>query len=130
MAMRIAACIVALLLLAGSVEPTRGWLIALTVLTGLGMLRLRPWRPFAFTPHADVRMASFVLAALLLAGTVEANRDWLIVTAAVTGVAAFFPRIVALDLFGQRERDRRDDTWARARHRWDWQWDWTGDDWR
>lgn len=126
--MRIAAFIVALLLLAGSVDPTRGWLIALTVLTGLGMLRLRPWRPFAFTPHVDVRMASFVLAALLLAGTVEANRDWFIVTAAVTGVAAFFPRIVALDLFGQRERDRWDDTWARARHRWDWQWDWTGDD--
>ncbi|HXK33099.1 MAG TPA: hypothetical protein VNM91_03685 [Dehalococcoidia bacterium] len=128
--MRIAAVIVALLLLAGGVDATRGWLIALTVLTGLGMLRLRPWRPLAFTPHVDVRMASFVLASLLLAGTVEANRDWLIVMAAVTGVAAFCPRIVALDRFGQRDRGRRRDKWRRGRHRWDWQWDWTGDDWR
>lgn len=127
--MRIAAFVVALLLLGGAVEPAREWLIALTVLAGLGMLRLRPWRPFAFTPHTDLRLASFVLAALLLAGTIEASRDWLIVTAAVTGAAAFFPRLVAFDVSGGRRADsgrRR----ARERRRWDWQWDWTGDEWR
>jgi hypothetical protein len=104
--MRLLAFIIALLLLAGTVDPTRGWLIALAVVTGVAVFRPRPWNPFRLTPAVDVRLASFALAVLLLAGTIEPAREWLIGLSIVTGVAAFMPRIVAFDVFGERERRR------------------------
>lgn len=110
--MRLLAFVLALLLLAGTVDPTRGWLITLVVLTGLAAFRPSFGHPFEFRPKLDVRLGAFVLAVLLLAGTVDANRDWLIATAAVTGVAAFMPGIISL---GGR----------RGRSRWDWDWNWS-----
>lgn len=114
--MRLASFIIALLLLAGTVEPTRGWLIALVVVSALAWLRPRPWNLFEVRPAIDVRLAAFVLAVLLLAGTIEPTRDWLIALAAVTGVAAFMPRLFALD-----RRRRRGFSFD-----WDWDWDWGG----
>jgi phosphatidylserine synthase len=131
--MRLATFVIALLLLAGSVDPTRGWLIALVVASGLAATRWRSWRPFTLRPALDVRMAAFVLAALLLAGVIDPTRQWLIVTAVVSGVALVSPRMLALD---SRSRDRgwrvyggrgfRDD-WRRWDVRWGAEWD--GEDW-
>jgi hypothetical protein len=148
--MRLLAFILSLLLLAGTVDPTRGWLIALTVVTGLALFRPRFWGWLKLRPAVDVRLASFVLAVLLLAGTIDATRDWLIGLTIVTGVAMVMPRLVHLDLFGEerghdwfdwkwdvrterrrRKADRRWDRWERrfdrdmdrASRQW-------GDDWR
>ena len=102
--MRVIGFIIALLLLDGAVEPTQGWLIALVVVTGLAVFRPRPWSPLHLRPAIDVRLVAFVLAVLLLAGTIEPTRDWLIGLSIATGVAAFMPRVVALDLFGENDR--------------------------
>jgi len=130
--MRLLAFVLALLLLAGSVDPTRGWLITLVVLTGLAAVRPRPWNWFDLRPAIDVRLASFVLAILLLAGTIDPTRDWLIALAAVTGVAAFMPRVFGFASFGgghdewgwcwgpSVRRERRSRRWARRADRmWD-----------
>jgi hypothetical protein len=122
--MRILAFVLALLLLAGTVEPSQGWLIVLVSLTGIAAFRLRPG---AFLrPALDVRIASFALAVLLLAGTVEPTKDWLIALSAVTGVAAFMPRLISLD------RGENDWRWRRHRNggRWvRWQ-SWDPEGWR
>jgi hypothetical protein len=110
--MRLLAFILALLLLAGIVDPTQGWLITLVVLTGLGAFRPSFGHPLEFRPRLDVCLGAFVLAVLLLAGTVDANRDWLIVLTVVTGVAAFMPGIISIG--GPRHRDR-----------WEWEWTWS-----
>jgi hypothetical protein len=128
---RILAFILALLLLGGNIDPAKGWLITLVVITGISAFRLfRPWRGFWPRPVLDVRMASFVLAVLLFAGAVDANKDWLIALSAVTGVAAFMPGLVSLD---GRSDDGPWRHWRGARRRGrrhDWAWDWEGDDWR
>ena len=87
--MRLAAFIIALLLLGGAVDPTRGWLIALVVLTGFAALRPRFWNWLDWRPAVDLRLAAFVLAVLLLAGAVDASKEWLIALSVVTGLAAF-----------------------------------------
>jgi hypothetical protein len=110
--MRLLAFVLALLLLAGSVDPTRGWLITLVVLTGLAAFRPHFGNPLEFRPKLDVRLGAFVYAVLLLAGVMDANRDWLIGLAAVTGVAAFMPGLINL---GPRRR----------RERWEWEWNWS-----
>lgn len=135
--MRIFAFILAVLLLAGSIDPTRGWLIALVVVSGLAATRLHHGNIWSFEPAVDARTVAFVLAILLLAGTIDPTRDWLIGLTAVTGVAAFAPRLFAIDAFGIDHRGRR------RRHRFDWdRWErkmdrhWRrqsnrwGDDWR
>jgi hypothetical protein len=116
---RIVAFIIALLLLAGTVEATQGWFIALTVLTGLAALRPRPWAPFVLRPALDLRLAAFVLAALFSFDAIEAERDWLIALAAVMGVAAFWPGLISLDNGHRHERRWR----ARVGSAW------AGDDW-
>ena len=66
--------------------------------------------------------ASFVLAVLLLAGAVDANKDWLIALSAITGVAAFMPGLISLDGNVDRPSRRwRAGRWrARRRYRsWD-----------
>ena len=114
--MRLLAFVLALLLLAGEVDPTRGWLIALVVLTGIAAFRIRPWRGLNLRPALDVRMGSFVLAVLLLAGVIDPVKDWLIVLAAVTGVALFMPKLVSLDY-----RESRAIHWRRhSRRNIDW----------
>ena len=60
--MRLFAFILALLLLAGSVDPTRGWLITLVVVTGLAAVRPRFWNWFHMRPTNDLRLVSFILA--------------------------------------------------------------------
>jgi hypothetical protein len=44
--LRLTIFIIAILLLAGAVDASRGWFIALTVLSGLQLFRIRPWRMF------------------------------------------------------------------------------------
>ena len=119
--MRLLAFVLALLLLAGNIEPRRGWLITLVVLTGLAAVRPRFWSPFDLRPRLDARLAAFVLAILLLAGTVDPTRDWLIALAAVTGVAAFMPGVFSLDGFLGVDR-------GRGSRRWRWNWQWEPDD--
>jgi hypothetical protein len=117
--MRILAFVLSLLLLAGTVDPTRGWLITLVVLTGVAAFRLRPWR-FVARPALDVRLGSFVLAVLLLAGTMDPTKDWLIVLSAVTGVAAFMPGLISLEDRGDRRGwSNREWRWRRIERRWD-----------
>jgi hypothetical protein len=111
--MRLIAFIISLLLLAGTVDPTQGWLIALTVVTGLAVFRPRFWHGLSLRPAVDVRLAAFVLATLMLMGVADTTKDWLIGLTIVTGVAMIMPRIVHIDLFGEEPR-----------HNWcDWTWD-------
>ena len=135
--MRLATFIIALLLLAGSVDPTKGWLIALVVFAALAVAR--PFRRglLDLRPNLEIaRVATLTLAALLLAGTIDPTRDWLIALTAVAGVSAFMPGLLG---GGSRWDDLR--PWPsarectrghdRGRDRFDreWAWDW-GDDWR
>lgn len=110
--MRLLAFVLALLLLAGEVDPTRGWLIALVVLTGITAFRIRPWRGLSLRAALDVRMASFALAVLLLAGVIDPAKDWLIVLSAVPGVAMLWPRLVSLDQPRSVHRKRRHIDWT------------------
>ena len=143
--MRLVTFIIALLLLAGSVDPTRGWLIALVVVSGLAAIRWRTWAPFSFHPAIDLRLATFVIAVLLLAGTIDPTRDWLIVLSVISGLALFTPRMFGMwggfdDMlpgfgfapFGEHRGDRMARRFERRyrRHcrRWsrsdsDWDWD-------
>jgi hypothetical protein len=116
--MRLFAFIVALLLLGGSIDPTRGWLIALVVVTGIAALRPGFWSPWRLRPRIDLRLASFVIAVLLLAGTVEPTRDWLIGLTVATGLAMVAPRMFSIDLFGAGD-DRVWCGWGGwGRHEW------------
>jgi hypothetical protein len=55
---RLTIFIIALLLLAGAVEPSRGWFIALAVVSGLSLVFRRPfWRPFHRPDRFARRMA-------------------------------------------------------------------------
>jgi outer membrane murein-binding lipoprotein Lpp len=115
---RLFAFILALLLLAGSVDPTRGWLITLVVVTGLAAIRPRFWNWFHVRPVVDLRLAAFVLAVLLLAGTIDPTRDWLIALSVVTGLAMCMPRMMAFDLFRADRDDDRAWRWQRRAERW------------
>lgn len=109
------AFIIALLLLAGTVDPTQGWLIALVAAAGVSAMRLRPWAPLRLRPALDLRMVAFVLAILLLAGTIDATRDWLIGLTVATGLATVAPRLIAIDGHDQNRNERRWRRWE-ARH--------------
>ncbi len=111
--MRLAAFIIALLLLAGSVDPSRGWLIALVVVTGLGALRVHVWRPWHLQPAVDIRLAAFVIAALLLAGAIDPTRGWLIALTVVSGLMMVSPHALSIDLFGVNHRRRSSQRWWR-----------------
>lgn len=89
--MRMTGFVLALLLLGGAVEPTRGPLIALTVVTGLAFARPRMGLWTHMRPRVDLRLASFILAALLLAGVIAPTKDWLIVLSVITGIAMVAP---------------------------------------
>jgi hypothetical protein len=132
------AFVIALLLLGGGIESEQGWLIALTVVTGLAALRPRPWN--LLRPALDMRLGAFVLAVLLLAGTVDPTREWLIALSIVTGLAAFMPSVLRLDgwddgggwwwsgrpawLERRRQRAARDQrSWERWQRRFDRQFD-------
>lgn len=104
--MRLITFIIALLLLAGTVDPTQGWLIALTVVAGLAAFRPRFWGALTLKPAIDFRLATFVFAVLLLAGAIEPTKDWLIGLTIVSGIAMVCPKIISIDLFGERERER------------------------
>jgi len=142
--MRLFAFIVALLLLAGWMDPTRGWLTTLVVVTGLAAVRPRFWNWFHMQPTNDLRLVSFILAILLLAGVVDPTRDWLIALTVVTGLAMTTPSF-GMHLLGFNRHDdhahgwrwrrragrwsnRADDDWerrmSRMRHTDGW-----GDDW-
>lgn len=96
--MRWIAFLLSLLLLAGTVDPARGWLIALVVLTGIATVR--PSFSGALRVAFDVRLAAFAVCVLLLAGAIDPTRGWLIVLAAATGFAAFMPRMFHADAPG------------------------------
>jgi hypothetical protein len=95
--MRLAAFILSLLLLAGAMEPTTGWLATVAVLTGIAAFRIHIFWPFSPRPALDVRMAAFVLAVLLVVGTMDPTEGWLIALTATTGVALVCPGIVSID---------------------------------
>jgi hypothetical protein len=111
--MRLIAFIISLLLLAGTVDPTQGWLIALTAVTGIAVFRPRFWHGLTLRPAVDVRLAAFILATLMLTGVADTTKDWLIGLTIVTGVAMVMPRIIHIDLFGEEPRR----SWC------DWTWD-------
>lgn len=125
--MRLIAFIISLLLLAGTVDPTDGWLIALTVVAGIAVFRPRFDDGFALHPAIDMRLAAFIFATLLLAGVIEPMKDWLIGLTVVTGVAMIMPRIIHVDLFGAEPRRKWCDwTWeVRGGERWRPRTDWT-----
>jgi hypothetical protein len=117
--MRLFAFIVALMLLGGSADPQHGWLITLVVVTGIAALRPRYWNWLHVRPALDLRLASFVLAILLLAGVIDPTRDWLIVLSVVTGLALVIPGGFNIDPFGFDERpDRVTRKWQRRADQW------------
>ena len=109
--MRLAAFVISLLLLDGAVDPTRGWLIALVVVTGISMMRPRFRGMLTVKPAIDLRLGAFALACLLLAGTVEPTKDWLIGLSILTGFVMVMPGILSIDIYGDRDR-RREKFWA------------------
>ena len=128
--MRLGGFIIAILLLAGAVDPTLGPLIALTVLSGLAAVRWRPWRPLSAHALPDARFATFVLAVLLLAGVIDPTRGWLIGLTVAAGLAL----TDAGGWFDAHERH-----WFHAGPYWRfhsggrrsyWREHWDGDDWR
>jgi hypothetical protein len=136
--MRLATFVIALLLLAGSVDPTRGWLIAFVVVSGLAAMRWHSWRPFTLRPALDLRLGAFALAVMLLAGVIDPTRDWLIATTVVAGLAMFDPGLLSLDAhhhdwrWDRRWRFRGGRGFRRDWRAWDARWgnDWDGEDWR
>ena len=112
--MRIVTLIIALLLLAGSIDPTRNSFIVLAVFSGLAFVHWRPWRLLDAEPVADLRVVPFVLALLLLAGVIDPSRGVFIGLTVAAGLALVTPRIVG---FGRLDTPR----WSRpygyfARH--------------
>jgi len=91
--MRLATFIMALLLLAGSVDPTRNTFIVLTVFSGLAFVHWRPWRLLDAEPATDLRVVPFVLALLLLAGAIDPSRGVFIGLSVAAGVALVTPRL-------------------------------------
>jgi hypothetical protein len=124
---RLFAFILVLLLLAGSVDATRGWLIALVVVTGISALRPRFWNWFRVRPSNDLRLVSFILAILLLAGVVDPTRDWLIALTVVTGLALTAPGF-GIDLLGLNRHDHNDYGWRWRRRAGKWT-NWADADW-
>lgn len=117
--MRLAAFIIALLLLGGWADPSRAWLIALVVITGLVAMRVHIWRPWHLRPAFDIRLAAFVIAALLLGGAVDPERGWLIALTVVTGLAMVNPRTLSIDLFGiNRHRGSHRSPWRKQPSDW------------
>ncbi len=128
--MRLLTFVLALMLLGGAVAPTRGWLIALVMLAGLAMARWRSWRPFMLRPAFDMRLGAFILAVLLLAGTIEPTRSWLAALSAVAGIAMVLPGIVRIPFSCD---DHYDFERRMRRHAWRYRYDhsgWDGDGWR
>ena len=111
--MRLIAFIISLLLLAGTVDPTDGWLIALAVITGIAVFRPRFDGGLSVRPAIDLRLGAFVYATLLVAGVMEPTKDWLIGLTIITGMAMVVPRLIHIDLFGDGQGDR----WC------DWRWE-------
>jgi hypothetical protein len=109
----------ALLLLAGWLDPSRFWLIYLVVLTGIDAFRWVPWRPLSLRPRLNLRMAPFVLSVLLLAGAIDPSRDWMIALTVAAGLAMVAPGLLS---FEDRERDTRI-RWRRHRRREQTLWD-------
>jgi hypothetical protein len=129
--MRLAAFIISIMLLAGWVDPTTGWLIALTVLTALAALRVSVFHPLMLRPALDFRLGAFVLSAMLLAGAVDANRDWLIVLTTITGIAWIWPRLISLERrepWWHHQAWWARDAWWSGRDVW-WSWCWPDADW-
>ena len=91
--MRLATLIIALLLLAGSIDPTRNSFIVLTVISGLAFVHWRPWRLLDAEPVADLRVVPFVLALLLLAGVIDPSRGVFIGLSVAAGLALVTPRL-------------------------------------
>jgi hypothetical protein len=117
--MRIAAFVIALCLLGGAIDPERGWLIALVVLTGVSALRPRFWNWFDWRPAFDLRRAAFVIAVLLLAGAFDPTRGWLIALSVVTGLSAFSFGGFGIDLFGfNRGYSSRSRGWTTTAEGW------------
>jgi hypothetical protein len=132
--MRIATFVISVLLLAGSVDPTEGWLVALAVVAGLSAAHWRAWRPFDLRPDLDLRLAAAVIAVLLAASVIEPTQGWLIALTVISGVALFAPRLISAGPrhrrwlrsywrrgwgdddfpFGGRRRARRDAWWEDA----------------
>jgi hypothetical protein len=114
--MRIAVFVIALLLLAGSVAPTQGWLITVVVLSGIAALRPRFSTWLRLRPRLDLRLATFIIAVLLLAGAVDPTRGWLIALSAVSGAAMIAPGLLSIGGSGggwrRDRRARRSDDWC------------------
>jgi hypothetical protein len=114
--MRIAVFVIALLLLAGSVAPTQGWLVTLVVLSGIAALRPRFSTWLRLRPRLDLRLATFIIAVLLLAGAVDATRGWLIALSALSGAAMVAPGLLTIGGSGggwrRHRRDSRGENWC------------------
>ncbi len=102
----------ALLLLAGWLDPSRFWLIYMVVLTGVDAFRITPWAPLRLRPRLNLRLGSFVMWVVLLAGVIDPTRAWMIAITAVTGAAMLMPGLVSLEEGqGRRRRSSRRTDW-------------------
>ncbi len=90
----LAAFIIALLLAVEALEPTGGWLVALTVLAGIEAFRPRRslGRLFRGRWPNVIALSAFIIALLLTIGTIETTDSWLIALAVLTAIQAFRPR--------------------------------------
>jgi hypothetical protein len=97
----VAAFVISLLLAVDVMDPTTGWLVTVTVLSGLATLRARHiWSVWRGDPAAVwqgeldflLGAAAFIIALLLSTGALDtADNGWLVALTALTGILAFLP---------------------------------------
>lgn len=74
-----------------------------------------------------LRLAVFVIALLLLAGTVEPTTDWLIALSVLSGLSLVWSGPFGLFRWGWGSRRRADRFARRMERRFDRQWNWDPD---
>ncbi len=99
----LAVFVIALLLAIETIEPTGGWLVTLTVLSGVeafggggigGPVPIRPWMPALINRRHRfaVGLTMFIIALLLAVDAVEPTPPWLVTITVLSGIQAFIPR--------------------------------------
>jgi hypothetical protein len=73
------------------------------------------------------RLAVFIIALLLLAGTVEPTKDWLIALAVLSGLTLVWSGPFSFFRWGWRSRRKADRFARRMERRFERQWSWDAD---
>ena len=115
----LAVFVISLLLALETLDPTGGWLVTLAVLSGIGMFSgggvgiVHVWMPVPIGRQNRFAAAVtvFVIALLLVIGTIEPDPPWLVTLAVLSGILAFLPKTGGWR-WGRRLRARVRGSWG------------------